>query len=117
MTKINISDMPPFEICLLIMDMKGSLREVANKIGRSRAYVSIMRKIAKDASTTLLNSWQQGEIPFDLVREIITTTPRQQMDLVRNYVNATRGRNKQARGLARAALFVELKRLKGVTAS
>ena len=101
--------MTPYETCLLILDKKGSLKEVGKEISKSIAYVSIMRKIARDATATLLNAWGDGYMPFDLVRLVIVEDKRIQMAIVRDYISTTRGRNKKAKGEARATLLARLR--------
>jgi hypothetical protein len=86
----------------------GSLSEVGKKIGRSKSYVSIMRKIARDASLPLLDAWREGDIPFDLVCLVAAKGKPRQIDILRKYLRTTRGRNKRAKSEGRAALLAAL---------
>lgn len=101
--------MTPHQIYLLILSKNGSLREVSEEIGKTKAYVSYMRKIARDATTTLLSAWEAGDIPFDLTRRVVNAGNGRQASLVREYVKTTKGRNKKARGEARATLLAALR--------
>ena len=101
--------MTPYETCKLILSKKGLLKEVGEEIGKSEAYVSIMRKIARDASGTLLNAWADDCIPFDLVRLVIAEDKPTQMSIVREYVGTAYGSGKKAKGRARAVLLARLK--------
>lgn len=93
----------PHDVFMLIKDKHttGSLAEVAKAIGKSRAYVSIMRKIDSKGTSTLIGAWRRGHIPFDLVREIVKMSASEQVGLVRNYMLHAKGKNKAERGRAK----------------
>ena len=101
--------MTPYKNYKLILSKKGSATEVGKKVGKSIAYVSIMRKISRDATTTLLNAWADDCIPFDLVRLIIVLDRCCQREVVREYVGTAYGSGKKAKGRARAVLLARLK--------
>lgn len=100
--------MTPYETYKLILSKKGPLKEVGEEIGKSEAYVSIMRKIARDAPATLLNAWADDCIPFDLVRLVIVLDRCCQREIVREYVGIAYGSGKKAKGKARAVLLARL---------
>ena len=106
--------MTPYETYKLILNKKGSLREVGEEVGKSEAYVSIMRKIARDGDATLINAWADDCIPFDLVRLVITEDRSTQMSIIREYVGIAYGSGKKAKGVARAALLISLRDEKGL---
>ncbi len=102
--------MTPYENYKLILSKKGSLREVGAELGKSEAYVSIMRKIARDATAPLLNAWADDCIPFDLMRLVIAENESTQISIVREYVGTAYGSGKKAKGKARVKLLARLKR-------
>jgi hypothetical protein len=106
---INTRDMPAFEICVLVSGMPGSLREIGERIGRSRGYVSTLRKIARDASRELLEAWGKDDISFELVRLIANKGEREQLELVQGYLERA-GDGRVERGAARAWVLAELGR-------
>lgn len=109
--------MTPYELCALVSGKKGSLNSIAKEIKRSKAYVSILRKIDREGVAVLIGAWSKGAVPFDLVREIVWLDRRRQKSLVKEYLRATRNKNKQARGTARASVLAEVKAKKNARTS
>jgi hypothetical protein len=97
-----------YDTFLLVLTKKGSLDKVSREIGKSIPYVSIMRKISRNATATLLNAWGDGGMPFDLVRLVIAEDAHTQMAIVREYVGIAYGNGKKAKGRARATLLARL---------
>jgi len=67
---IDTENMTSHGVCMLIIGMPGSLREIGERIGRSKGYVSTLRKVARGASRELLEAWSEDDISFELVRLI-----------------------------------------------
>jgi len=103
--------MTPYELCVFIVGKRGSLSDIAKEIGRSKAYVSILKKIERDGAAMLIAAWSRGDVPFDLVREIVRLGRDEQKGLTREYLLATKGKNKQARSEARATVLAAVGRV------
>ncbi len=101
--------MTPYEAYVAISKATGTLQKVGEKVGKSKAYVSIMRKIHRESSQTLLDYWGIGTIPFDLVRLIVDKPKAEQTWLVLRYLEISTGNNKKERSKARAATLKAIK--------
>lgn len=111
---VDTKNMSSFDIACIVATEPGSHAEVARRIGRSKTHVSTLRRIMRDGASLLLNAWGIGDIPFDLVRDIATRERLEQLAIVRKYLKATRGRNRKAKGEARAVVFKALGKGKDV---
>ena len=104
---IDTRNMTPSEICTLVIGLPGSLREISERIGRSKGYVSTLRKIARGASRELLEAWCADTISFELVRLIVDKGESEQIRLVQGYLERA-GEGRKERGAARAWVLGEL---------
>lgn len=99
--------MTPLEVFREIQTTEGSLAVVARRLGLSKSYVSIMRKIAREGTSHLIGAWEAG-MPFDLVRDVVKECGVNQNEMVDRYLavihNAGGFGSIEARGIARADL-------------
>lgn len=102
----DAKNLSTYALAELLESIPESNEKLAERIGRSRTYVSKLRVTWRRACPSLRRAWAADELAYDMVKRIasIDDGPEQSRALTA-YLSATRGRGRKARSKARAVLL------------
>lgn len=109
MNPFNFTKPTSYELSEHVINAEGSLREIAEKIGISKAYACVLKKARMYAAAQVIDYWKSDELPFELVRQLMYLPRSKQLPYLRQYIRDTRDQSKPVRGKVRKRLLSEIK--------
>lgn len=103
-----------YELSERVLNTEGSMRAIGEKLGISKGYVSMLKKVRLDCATRVIDYWMTGEISWALARALSRLPKKEQLPIMRGYISDSRGKTKGQQKAVQVAAMSDIKKARGL---